>query len=281
MIPSRTLSAKVLDTIRSQTHDLGMALKVMGLMNIQFAVKDEQVYVLEVNPRASRTVPYVSKAIGIPIAQIASRIMVGRKLEEMGFTEEPKIKHYAVKEAVLPFNKFPGCQISLGPEMRSTGEVMGIDPNFGRAFAKSQIAALVPLPMEGGIFISIADKDKPAFLPVAKRFFDLGFELLATRGTSEFLKQHDIPTVFCEKISEGRPNVIDYMINNKVQLVINTTRGIESTPDEYQIRSNALIRDLPLLSTIAAARAAAEGIASLREGPPTILSLQEYHKSGV
>ncbi|MBN1902650.1 carbamoyl-phosphate synthase large subunit [Candidatus Sumerlaeota bacterium] len=278
VIPSRTLSAKVLETIRRQTRDLGMALKVKGLMNIQFAVKDEQVYVLEVNPRASRTVPYVSKAVGVPIAQIAARIMAGRKLEEMGFTQEPKIRHYAVKEAVLPFNKFPGCQISLGPEMRSTGEVMGIDPDFGRAFAKSQIAALVSLPMQGGIFISIADKDKPAFLPVAKRFFEMGFELLATRGTAEFLKKNDISTTLCEKISEGRPNVLDYMINNKVQLVINTTRGIESTPDEYQIRSNALIRDLPLITTIAAARAAAEGIASLKEGPPAIQSLQDYHK---
>jgi carbamoyl-phosphate synthase large subunit len=279
VIPTRTLSQKVLETVRRQTVELGIALQVKGLMNIQFAIKDEQVYVLEVNPRASRTVPYVSKATGIPIAQIAALVMVGHSLEDLGFTEEPKISHYAVKEAVLPFNKFPGCQITLGPEMRSTGEVMGIDTDFGRAFAKSQIAALLALPMKGSIFISIADKDKPAFLPVAKKFRELGFRLIATRGTQKFLHEHGIEATPCEKISEGRPHVIDFMINNEVQMVINTTTSIETTPDEYQIRSNALIRDLPLLTTIAAARAASEGIAALRTGSPTIQALQDYHKS--
>jgi carbamoyl-phosphate synthase large subunit len=279
VIPTRTLSQKVLETVRRKTVELGIALQVKGLMNIQFAIKDEQVYVLEVNPRASRTVPYVSKAIGIPIAQIAALVMVGHTLEELGFTEEPKITHYAVKEAVLPFNKFPGCQITLGPEMCSTGEVMGIDTDFGRAFAKSQIAALLALPMKGGIFISIADKDKPAFLPVAKKFRELDFRLIATRGTQKFLQEQGIEATPCEKISEGRPHVIDFMINNEVQMVINTTTSIETTPDEYQIRSNALIRDLPLLTTIAAARAASEGIASLRTGSPTIQALQDYHKS--
>ncbi len=277
VIPTRTLSEKVLETIRRQTCNLGLALKVHGLMNIQFAVKDETVYVLEVNPRASRTVPYVSKATGMPIAQIAARVMAGKTLAELGFIEEPKIRHYAVKEAVLPFNKFPGCQITLGPEMRSTGEVLGIDPDFGCAYAKSQIAALLALPLKGGIFISIADKDKPAFLSVAKKFRELGFRLIATRGTAEFLKENGIEATQCEKISEGRPHVIDFMINNEVQLVINTTTGIETTPDEYQIRSNALVRDLPLITTIAAARAAAEGIASLRAGAPTIQALQDYH----
>ena len=279
VIPTRSLSDKVLATIREQTRNLAMALKVKGLMNIQFAVKDEEVYVLEVNPRASRTVPYVSKATGVPLAKIAARVMIGQKLNEIGFTEEPKINHYAVKEAVLPFNKFPGCRITLGPEMRSTGEVMGIDPDFGRAFAKSQIGALLALPMEGGIFISIADRDKPSFLPVAEKFSEMGFKLIATRGTANFLEKNGIKSQKIEKISEGRPNVLDYMINNEVQLVINTTTGIETTPDEYKIRSNAILRDLPLLTTIAAARAAAEGIKSLKTGAPAIEALQDYHAS--
>jgi len=278
VVPPRTLTPETLETIRRHTRELGFALKVRGLMNIQYAIKDGTVYVLEVNPRASRTVPYVSKAIGIPIAQLAARVMIGRTLEELDFTEEPRIEHFAVKEAVLPFNKFPGCQITLGPEMRSTGEVMGIDTDFGRAFAKSQIAALLALPLEGGIFISIADKDKDSFLPVAGKFRDIGFKFIATRGTARFLEQSGIEAVVCEKISEGRPHVIDFMINNQVQMVINTTTGIETTPDEYQIRSNALIRDLPLLTTIAAARAAAEGIASLISGKPVIQALQDYHK---
>jgi len=277
--PSRTLSPGVLNQIRKQTKNLGKALNVKGLMNIQFAVKDNEVYVLEVNPRASRTVPYVSKAIGIPIAQLAAKVMIGKNLEELDFTREAEIHHYAVKEAVLPFNKFPGCQITLGPEMRSTGEVMGIDPDFGCAYAKSQIGALLALPLEGGIFISIADRDKVSFLPVARKFRDLGFRLIATRGTAKFLNENDIFAIPCEKISEGRPHIIDYMINNEVQLVINTTEGIHTTADEYQIRSNALIRDLPLITTIAAARAASEGISSLKAGPPTIQPLQDYHKS--
>jgi len=280
VIPSRTLSPTVLETIRRQTRDLGQALGVRGLMNIQFAVKDEEVYTLEVNPRASRTVPYVCKATGVPVAQIAARVMAGKSLDELGFTREPVIRHFAVKEAVLPFNKFPGCVISLGPEMRSTGEVMGIDPDFGRAFAKSQIAAGVTLPMKGGIFISIADRDKADFLPVAVHFRNMGFRLIATRGTHAFLRESGIGASECEKITEGRPNVIDFMINKEVQLVINTTTSNDTTSDEYMIRSNALVRDLPLITTISAARAAAEGIAALKAGAPVIEALQDYHARG-
>ena len=204
VIPSRTLSKSVLEKIRRYTHQLGKELNVKGLMNIQYAVKDEEVYVLEVNPRASRTVPFVSKAVGVPIAQLAARIMAGRTLAELGFTEEPRIHYYAVKEAVLPFQKFPGCTIILGPEMRSTGEVMGIDPDYAMAFAKSQAAAGNNLPTKGKIFISINDQDKPQFLPVARQFVKMGFELVTTSGTSKNLNEHGIANRMIDKISVGR-----------------------------------------------------------------------------
>jgi len=277
IIPTRTLSREILETIRDYTKQIGLALKVKGLMNIQYAVKDNTVYVLEVNPRASRTVPFVSKAVGYPVAKIAARVMAGKTLKEIGFTEEPKVSHYSVKEAVLPFNKFPGCEVTLGPEMRSTGEVMGISPNFGEAYAKSQMSAFVALPKTGGIFISIADKDKKLFLPIAEKFKELGFRLLATTGTAKFLNDHNIKTTSLEKISIGRPNVIDFMINNEVQMVINTSAGVHTTKDEHQLRCESLLRDLPLITTISAARAAAEGIEAVQKSTLTIRALQDYH----
>ncbi|MEN6625479.1 MAG: carbamoyl-phosphate synthase large subunit [Candidatus Sumerlaeia bacterium] len=278
MIPPRNLSPGVLEKIRNYTKQLGMALGVRGLMNIQYAVKDEVVYVLEVNPRASRTVPYVSKAVGVPIAQLATRIMVGRTLEEMGFTEQPTIHYYAVKEAVLPFMKFAGCTIELGPEMRSTGEVMGIDPDFAMAFAKSQAAAGNQLPTGGSIFISISDGDKPDFIPIARKFADMGFKLIATPGTAHYLRKHDIECTEIQKISVGRPNVADLVANNEIDMIVNTFTGFQARADEKQIRNLAVQSELPLITTIAAARAASEAVEALRTRPMNVKPLQDYHK---
>ncbi len=277
VIPTRTLSADVLRVIRENTKALGMALGVRGLMNIQFAVKSGQVYVLEVNPRASRTVPYVSKAVSVPLAKLAAKIMTGRKLRDLGFTREPEVNHYAVKEVVLPYHRFPGCEITLGPEMRSTGEVMGIDPNFGLAFAKAEWAAGLRLPPKGGVFISITDEDKPAFLPVAETLRDLGFRLICTPGTARYLERRGVPSTLCEKISIGRPNVLDFMINNEVQLILTTSSGPPSTSDEKALRIEAISRDLPLITTVAAARAAAAALQAQALGRYTIRALQDYH----
>jgi carbamoyl-phosphate synthase large subunit len=277
VIPARTLSDEILSTIRRYTESLGRGLAVCGLMNIQYAVKDDVVYVLEVNPRASRTVPYVSKTIGHPIAQYAALCMVGKSLDAIGFTKEPTVSYYSVKEAVLPFNKFPGCEVRLGPEMRSTGEVMGIDPDPGLAFAKSQAAAGSALPLSGGVFISINDDDKPKFLPVAQKLVELGFHLYATEGTHRFLQKHGIAAAPLNKIKEGRPNIIDYVINGQIQLVINTFSGPQGRPDEKAIRTLVISRGIPLITTISAARAAVEGIEALRARRVTLRSLQEYH----
>jgi len=248
-------------------------------MNIQYAAKGDDVYVLEVNPRASRTVPYVSKAIGVPIAKLAAKIMAGRTLEQLGFTREIRPRYYSVKEVVLPFARFPNCDIILGPEMRSTGEVMGIDPTFGGAFYKSQIAAGGPLPLEGAMFISINDADKPKFLSVARQFHQMGFKMYATEGTHRFLGKHGVPTEFTCKIAEGRPNVVDLMINNQVQLVINTVIGSVSEKDAKAIRSQAVARGIPLITTVAAARAAVEGIAAARKQQLSVCALQDLHRS--
>ena len=277
VIPTRTLSPDVLDQIRRTTRRLGLALQVKGLMNIQYAVKDERVYVLEVNPRASRTAPYVSKAIGVPIAQLAARIMVGRSLPDLGFTEEPKVGYYCVKEAVLPFQKFPGCTIGLGPEMRSTGEVMGIDMDYGMAFAKSQAAAGVALPVSGKIFFSVNDEDKETFEPIARSLHKSGFELIATRGTSEFLSERGVPAAMIYKINEGHPNVADLIINGEIDMVISTFSGEDSKYDEKPIRSLAVAHSIPLVTTAAAARAAALAIEKLKDNAMTVCALQDYH----
>ncbi len=278
IIPPRTLSETVLDKIRKYTQELGLALNVKGLMNIQYAVKGDDVYVLEVNPRASRTVPFVSKAIGVPVAQLATKIMVGRTLEDLGFTEQPTIHYYAVKEAVLPFQKFPGCTVVLGPEMRSTGEVMGIDPDYAMAFAKSQAAAGSTLPTSGTIFVSINDADKPLFLPVARQLVAEGFELVATSGTAMYLKENAIACREIFKISVGRPNILDLATNNEVAMIINTVSGSLARKDEQRIRTIAVQRQIPLFTTIAAARAVAEAVAAMKENKLTVKSLQEYHE---
>ncbi|MCX7016920.1 MAG: hypothetical protein NTW86_30905 [Candidatus Sumerlaeota bacterium] len=278
VIPSHSLKPETLETIRGYTHTLGKALSVMGLMNIQYAVQNGKVFVLEVNPRASRTVPFVSKSIGRPIAKLAAQIMVGKTLKELKFTREPKIPYYCVKEAVLPFAKFPECRVVLGPEMRSTGEVMGIDFDLGQAFAKSQAGAGSALPLEGGVFISVNDHDKPAFLPVAEKLAEMGFHLYATQGTSRFLRDHGISSLMIFKVNEGRPNVVDFMINRSIQMVINTFVGEKSKYDEDAIRSNAIQRGIPLFTTVAAAKAVVDGIAAMKRGSPTILPIQDYHK---
>ncbi|MCL5271400.1 MAG: ATP-grasp domain-containing protein, partial [bacterium] len=277
IIPPRTLSAAVLEKIRRYTRELGLALNVRGLMNIQYAVKGDDVWVLEVNPRASRTVPFVSKTIGIPVAQLATRVMIGRTIEELGFTEEPRVHYYSVKEAVLPFQKFPGCQVILGPEMRSTGEVMGIDTDYAIAFAKSQAAAGTVLPTSGVIFVSINDHDKPEFLPVARDLAAGGFDLVATPGTSRFLADHGIPNRTISKISVGRPNTIDLVPNNEVAMIINTVGGAISVRDEQAIRQIAVQRQVPLFTTIAAARAVALATAALQGRKFGVKALQDYN----
>jgi carbamoyl-phosphate synthase large subunit len=278
MIPPRSIDKATIETIRDYTERLGLAMEVKGLMNIQYAVQSGKVYVLEVNPRASRTVPFVSKTIGRPIAKMAAQIMVGKSLEDLDFMEQPKVPYYSFKEAVLPFQKFPECNVVLGPEMRSTGEVMGIDPDEGLAFAKSQAGANSPLPLEGGVFVSVNDHDKEDFLPVAQQLEEMGFKIFATMGTSQFLRKNGISSQQVYKVNEGQPNVVDYMINNSIQMVINTFKGEKSKYDEGAIRTNAVMRGIPLFTTAAAANAVARGITALKSGKPTTLPIQAYHE---
>jgi len=279
VLPQYSLSDAVVSDLRKHTCDLARELHVVGLMNIQYAVKDDEIYVLEVNPRASRTVPYVSKAIGIPLAKVAARVMAGRKLKELGVTEEVKLGYYAVKEAVLPFIKFPGVDSILGPEMKSTGEVMGIDRDLGVAFAKAQMSANARLPVSGRIFISVNDKDKPRILPVAKKLKDAGFTLVATSGTRSFLEANGLAAEPVAKIyEEGHPNVLDLLTDGSVGLMINTPLGSESHEDDYEIRRSAIIHNIPYTTTIAGAIAATEGILSLISKEVGVKSLQEYHR---
>jgi carbamoyl-phosphate synthase large subunit len=275
-IPTVTLSAAVLETIRTWTVQLAKALKVIGLMNIQFAVQGEQVYILEANPRASRTVPFVSKAIGIPLAKMAVRVMAGETLESLGFTQEVIPKHISVKEAVLPFDKFPGTDTILGPEMRSTGEVMGIDSDFGKAFAKAALAASQRLPLEGIVFVSMNDRDKLAVVPVVKDLMDLGLHVIATEGTRRTLREHGLDVELVLKLHEGRPHVLDWIKNHKVQLILNTPTGETAQVDDRLIRRTALSYKVPIITTIAGAKATAAAIRSLQSQPLEVKALQEY-----
>ncbi len=283
VLPQRKLSKEVVETIESYTKTLAKALKVKGLMNMQMAVKDNVVYILEVNPRASRTVPFVSKATGIPLAKLAAKIMMGKKLSEVLPEEMRKkaqsLKWTSVKEAVLPWTRFPGVDAVLGPEMRSTGEVMGIAADFPAAYAKSQAAANSPLPIKGKILISLKKESTPRAIDVAHRLHKLGFELLATEGTAHAFQRKGIPVQVVKKISEGRPNVVDFIANREVTLVINTPSGAKSRKDGYAIRNAALATGVPVITTIAAADAAAEAIESLQKDKWTIKSLQDYYKS--
>jgi carbamoyl-phosphate synthase large subunit len=275
-LPPFSLPPDIIKEIRRQAGALAIELGVVGLMNVQFAVKDGVIYVLEVNPRASRTVPFVSKAIGVPLAKLAARVMAGKTLAELGFTREVAIQHVAVKEAVFPFAKFPGVDTLLGPEMKSTGEVMGIDSDFGMSFAKSQMAAGNPVPDRGRVFISVKDKDKPAAYEVAAGLRKAGFSLLATRGTAEYLRQRGIEVETINKVFEGRPHIVDSIKDRQVELVINTVSGAESQKDSYSIRRTTLTQGIPYFTTMSAAKAAVRGIEALKAKPLAVISIQEY-----
>ena len=277
VLPPHTLSAGVIETIRQYTHAMARELKVVGLMNVQYAVKGEMVYVLEVNPRASRTVPFVSKAIGRPLAKLAAKVMAGKTLKELGFTEEIWTNYWAVKESVFPFNKFHGQDILLSPEMRSTGEVMGLDADLGVAYAKSQMAANSPLPLKGSVFLSVSDAHKAHAAEVAKQFADLGFELIATNGTAAVLENAGLKVRRIFKLAEGRPNAIDLLKNKEIQLVINTPAGQSPRADEIKIRTTAVYTGTPIMTTLSGARAAALGIAALKKSGYAVRTVQEYH----
>jgi len=277
VIPTFSLPKKVLDEISAATKAMTRELKVRGLMNVQFAVKGDDVYVLEVNPRASRTVPFVSKAIGVPLAKLAAKVMTGKSLRELGFTQEIVPKHFSVKEAVFPFLRYEGVDISLGPEMKSTGEVMGIDVDLGLAYAKSQMAAPPALPTGGNVFVSVKDSDKQAVVPVVREFVKLGFGIIATAGTFEVLAAAKIPVTKVFKLREGRPNVLDRVKNGDLNFIINTPSGKIPREDEVRIRNASLAQRIPIMTTLRAALASANGICSLQKRKVGVRSLQEYH----
>ncbi len=283
VLPAVDLSQDVLTTIREYTRKLAKALSVMGLVNIQFAIQRGKVFVIEVNPRASRTVPYVSKATGIPLAKIASRIMVGRKLKELLPEQVASGKdletgsHFFVKSPVFPWGKFPGVDTVLGPEMKSTGEVMGVADNFGEAFAKAQSAAGQVLPLNGTIFLSVNDHDKDGLVSLAKQFVEMGFHLVATHGTAEVLEVAGLQPERVYKVKEGRPNVVDLIKGDRIQLIVNTPHGQDTFFDEKAIRRAAVLARIPTITTLAAARAAAEGISALQEGALSVIALQTLH----
>jgi carbamoyl-phosphate synthase large subunit len=277
VLPPHTLSKKVIATIREYTHAMARELQVVGLMNVQYAVKGDTVYVLEVNPRASRTVPFVSKAIGVPLAKLAAKVMAGKTLRELNFTEEIWPKYWAVKESVFPFNRFHGQDILLSPEMRSTGEVMGLDADRGIAYAKSQMAAGSPLPLGGKIFISVSDQHKRKIAEVARQFTELGFELVATGGTATALEKAGLKVERIHKLQEGRPNAIDLLKNKELQLVINTPSGATPRADEIKIRTTAVYTGTPIMTTVSSAEAAVRGIAALKKSGYSVKAVQEYH----
>ena len=283
VMPPHTLSDAMLEKVREATYALARELEVIGLMNVQYAIKDDELFIIEVNPRASRTVPFVSKAIGVPLAKLAARVMAGEKLSELGFTDEIIPPYWAVKESVFPFNRFPGAPIMLSPEMRSTGEVMGLDKDLGVAFAKSQMAAKPSLPDSGDAFISVKDHDKERAVEIARGLSELGFGIIATAGTGKILKENGIAIKNVYRLSEGRPNVIDLIKNGKVSLIINTPQGTVPRQNENLIRSEALKHNICIMTTISAAAAAVDGIRSLREKGYEVRSIQSYseecHKS--
>jgi carbamoyl-phosphate synthase large subunit len=278
ILPPLSLAPDILALIEKQTKLLAAELNVIGLMNIQYAIKDGKLYVLEVNPRASRTVPFVSKAIGVPLAKLATKVMIGKTLKELGFVKTIIPKHVSVKEAVFPFNRFPDVDILLGPEMKSTGEVMGIDRSFGLAFAKSQLAAGFKMPTKGSVFISVNDYYKDKIVPVAKSFQEMGFKIVATSGTARHLKAHGIDAQVIFKVSEGRPHIVDLIKNGDIQMVINTSLGRKSSKDAYHIRRGALIYNILYTTTIAGARALCEAVAAIIAEDWQVCPLQEYHK---
>ena len=274
-LPPQHLSGETMDALKQQTRDLAFALNVVGLMNIQFAIRENKIYLLEVNPRGSRTVPFVAKTTGVPLAKIASRVMAGEKLASFNLIER-HLSHVAVKESVFPFARFPGVDVFLGPEMKSTGEVMGIDTNFGRAFAKSQLGAGTDLPLSGTVFVSIKDEDKPAFIAICRDLVEDGFSILATGGTTAALQAAGVPATRINKVMEGRPHAVDAMLSGDIQLVFNTAKGAGATKDSFSLRHTALTNKVPYYTTVAGSRAAAEAIRALRAGQLSVYTLQDY-----
>jgi carbamoyl-phosphate synthase large subunit len=276
VMPPHTLGRAMLQTVRQATYALARELKVVGLMNVQFAIKENQLFVLEVNPRASRTVPFVSKAIGVPLAKLAAKVMAGKTLKELGFTREQTPKHWCVKEAVFPFVRFPGATITLSPEMRSTGEVMGIDNDLGIAFAKAEAAAKPGLPVQGNIFLSVKDADKPRAAELARRLEKLGFAIYSTSGTAKVIAEKGVKVIKLQKIGEGRPNAVDLIKNGQIQMVINTPSGMIPRRDENAIRSTAYAHNVCIMTTITGAQAAVNGIRALQRERVGVKPIQQY-----
>jgi carbamoyl-phosphate synthase large subunit len=277
VIPPVSIPAKHIQTIEEYTRRIAMELNVVGLMNMQYAIANDTVYVLEANPRASRTVPLVSKVCGIQMARIATQLMLGRKLVDLDL--RPRVvQHYGVKEAVFPFNMFPEVDPLLGPEMRSTGEVLGLGQTFGEAFFKAQEGAQQTLPMEGTVLITVSEKDHSAVVEAARQFHEMGFRILATSGTAECLLDHGIPVLAVNKMHEGRPHIVDYVQKREIQLIVNTPAGKQSQYDDSYIRKNAIKYKVPYITTVAGALAAAKGIAARRQsGQDGVKPLQQYH----
>ena len=275
-LPTFSLAPETIDEIKKQTYALARELKVIGLMNIQFAVKDGTVYIIEVNPRASRTIPFVSKTIGIPLAKIAARVMAGKTLKELGFTEEKSFPHIAVKESVFPFNKFHDVDILLGPEMKSTGEVMGIDTIFGRAFAKSQLATGIKLPLDGTVLISVKDSDKPKTVAIGRDLMEMGYRLIATRGTADYLEKNGVKVSAINKVKEGSPHCVEAIEAKQIAFVINTVFGEQSIKDSFSLRRSSLNQNLPYCTTMAGASAMVSALKFVKEDDLSIKSIQEY-----
>jgi carbamoyl-phosphate synthase large subunit len=276
VLPPTGITDVFIEKITRATKAMAAELNVVGLMNVQYAIKDDQLYVLEVNPRASRTVPFVSKATGVSLAKLATKVMLGRSLDELGLTAERIPEHISVKEAVLPFDRFPDVDVLLGPEMKSTGEVMGIATEFGAAYAKAQLGAGQKLPTSGTVFISVIDNDKKSVIPVAAKFREAGFSIVATKETSKFLNDHGIPATMINKVSVGRPHVVDAIKSGQIQLVINTSVGGETRRDGYYIRRNALKYKIPYATTLAGGMAFYTAIQALKQSELTVKALQEY-----
>ena len=279
VLPPHSLGPEMLEKIREQAAGIALELGVIGLLNVQFAVHSGRLYVIEANPRASRTVPFVSKAIGLPLAKYACRIMLGERIADLDLPDDPMAgEHVSVKEAVLPFDRFHGADALLGPEMRSTGEVMGVARDFPTAFAKAQAAAGAALPTGGTAFVTVTDRDKPGAVAIAQTLHDLGFRIVATRGTKEAIERMGIPALELQKVGEGSPNVVDWIENGEVDLVVNTPTGSGARGDGWEIRRAAIARGVPCLTTLAGGLAAARAIAAARSGEAEVLSLQEIHR---
>ncbi|HAL92297.1 MAG TPA: hypothetical protein DCM68_04645 [Verrucomicrobia bacterium] len=283
VIPPQGLPPAIVERIREHTRALARGLNVRGLMNVQYAVQEGEVYILEVNPRASRTVPFVGKATGVPLAGLAARVMAGESLQTLGFTQEVSIRHVAVKEAVLPFARFPGCDVRLTPEMKSTGEVMGMDPDPGMAFVKSQQAAGNPLPLSGGVFISVSGErpsDRVEMVKCAKELLEMGYGIWATCGTATLLRDSGVPARAAFAISEGRPHVLDLVLDGSVDWIVNVPSGCQPQLDEVKMRTEAVRRGVPMTTTIRGLRAALDGLKTLRKHEQfEVLSLQEYNRA--